>query len=369
MVLAHDYLTQRGGAERVVLELARQFPRSPVLTSFYEPSSTFPGFGDVDVRPSRLSRLGFLRADPRRAFPVLAWLFSSRTAPGDVLLASSSGWAHGLRSNGPKVVYCHNPARWLYQPDDYFAALPVGVRYVLGLAMAPLRVWDRRAARSATVYLANSTSVARRIRAAYGIEARVVHPPGALSPDDPREPLPGVEPGFLLTVGRRRGYKNTELVCAAAERVGRRLVVVGGLPEREVPWPPHIVGVRDISDAALRWLYANCGAVVAMSHEDFGLTPVEGFAFGKPCIALRAGGYLDSCDETVTGPMVDLATPDALAATLATFDERDVDADRIREHARRFSPRNFGDQVVAVLEEALGASLLSDRPGSRSSGN
>lgn len=366
LVLAHDYLTQRGGAERVVLELARQFPYAPVLTSFYEPESTFSGFADVDVRPSSLSRLRFLRVDPRRALPLLALLFSSRRAPGDVLLASSSGWAHALRSSGPKVVYCHNPARWLYQPDDYFAALPPAARRVLAVTMAPLRAWDRRAARTATAYVANSTSVAERIRSAYGIAARVVFPPGGLAPDGAREPVPGVEPGFLLTVGRRRGYKNTELVCQAAERAGCRLVVVGGLPERDLPWPGHIVGVRDISDASLRWLYASCGAVVAMSHEDFGLTPVEGFAFGKPCIALRAGGYLDSCVEGLTGPFVDAPTTAALAAAFAAFDAGDYDPDRIRHHARRFTPQAFGDQVLAVLEEATGESLRHERAGGSS---
>lgn len=355
MVLAHDYLTQRGGAERVVLELARQFPDAPVVTSFYQPEATYPGFGDVDVRPAALSRVPFLRADPRRALPLLAPLFSLRKVPPGVLLASSSGWAHALRSRGPKVVYCHNPARWLYQPHDYFAGLPGPVRSLISRGLAPLRVWDQRAARTAQVYLANSSSVARRVRAAYGIEAEVVHPPSALAADDPQEQPAGIEPGYFLTVGRRRGYKNTELVCAAAAAAGQRLVVVGGLPKRAEPWPDHLVGVEDISDDQLRWLYANCRAVVAMSQEDFGLTPVEGFTFGRPCIALRAGGYLDSCVEGVTGVFVDHPTVAELAGALSRFDERDYDRAAILAHAAQFSPPVFGSRIRAAVDRAVAA--------------
>lgn len=361
VVLAHDYLTQRGGAERVVLELSRQFPAAPVLTSFYEPGTTYADFAGVDVRPCALSGVDLFRRDPRLAFPLLAFIFSWRRMPAGVLLASSSGWAHALRSQGPKVVYCHNPARWLYQPDDYFASLPRPIRRLISLLLAPLRAWDRRAARTATTYVANSTAVARRIEDVYGIRALVVHPPSCLRPEHTQQSVAGLEPGFLLTVSRRRNYKHSNLICQAAEASGRRLVAVGGIPDRPGGWPETIVGLYDISDAELRWLYANCSAVVAMSHEDFGLTPVEGFAFGKPCIALRAGGYLDSCVEDMTGPLVDGVDVDELTAVMSAFDERNYDAARIIDHARLFAPQAFGDKMLAALEQAAGVPLADQR--------
>ncbi|MGI4894148.1 MAG: glycosyltransferase [Janthinobacterium lividum] len=355
VVLAHDYLTQRGGGERVALELARHFPQAPLLTSIYERSTTFPDFAQRDVRASVLNRWKVFRRDPRRAFALLAPVMSRMEVPEGVLLASSSGWAHGLHARGPKIVYCHNPARWLYQPDDYFRALPRPLRSALSAVMAPLRHWDRRAARTVDVYLANSTSVARRIQEAYGVQARVLHPPAGIDPDGAREPVAGLEPGFLLTVGRRRGYKNTELVCRAVQAVeGARLVAVGGLPAGQ-EWSERIRGVRDISDAQLRWLYANCSAVVAMSHEDFGLSPVEGFAFGKPSIVLRAGGYLDSGLEGVSSVFVDREDAPTLANALRHFDAAAFDADKIREHARRFSSVAFGSALRAVVAEVAAA--------------
>ena len=118
--LVHDYLTQRGGAERVVLSLARAFPDSPVFTSLFEPDHTFPEFKQLDIRPAQLNRLAFLRRRHRVALPLLATTFSRLNIPADVAICSSSGWAHGAHVEGRNIVYCHAPARWLYQPDRYF---------------------------------------------------------------------------------------------------------------------------------------------------------------------------------------------------------------------------------------------------------
>src|SRR5215212_2416467 len=119
VALVHDYLTQLGGAERVVLEMARAFPEAPLYTSVYAPDRTYPGFRDVDVRTSLLDRVPLFRAHHRAAFPLLAPAFSTMRVDADVVLCSSSGWAHGVRTRAPKIVYCHAVARWLSQRDRY----------------------------------------------------------------------------------------------------------------------------------------------------------------------------------------------------------------------------------------------------------
>ena len=119
VVLVHDYLTQRGGAERVVLSMTRAFPHAPLYTSLYDPRATFPEFGEIDVRTLPINRLPPLRRHHRAALPLLAPSFSSLRISADVVICSSSGWAHGARVEGRKIVYCHTPARWLYQSDRY----------------------------------------------------------------------------------------------------------------------------------------------------------------------------------------------------------------------------------------------------------
>ena len=158
--LAHDYLTQRGGAERVVRAMCDIFPDTPLTTLVYDPAATFASFAEVDVRPSWLNNIGWLRRHYRAAMPILALAASTSSVSGDVVLVSSSGWAHGMRVSGRKVVYCHSPARWLYKTREYLGEnwwwTPKGA--ALAALRPALRRWDRRAARTADTYIVNSTA-------------------------------------------------------------------------------------------------------------------------------------------------------------------------------------------------------------------
>ena len=156
VAFAHDYLTQRGGAERVVLALCRTFPDAPVYTSLYDPETTFPEFLERDVRAHWLDRARVLRKRHRLALPLLPLAFGTTRIEADVVVCSSSGWAHGIRTDGRKIVYCHSPAKWLYRRDDYLGERPSSAAK-LGLRLLDpyLRAFDRRAACGAEAYKAN----------------------------------------------------------------------------------------------------------------------------------------------------------------------------------------------------------------------
>jgi glycosyltransferase involved in cell wall biosynthesis len=246
-----------------------------------------------------------------------------------------------------KIVYCHNPARWLYQKADYFHDRGRTVSIAAGALAPQLRRWDRRAAETADLYIANSTTVAGRIRSIYGITAEVVNPPSALDPAGNQEPVAGLDAGYLLTVGRGRGYKNTDVLARAVERSGvHRLVVVGGYDGIERF--RGVVRLPGVSDAQLRWLYAHAEAVVSLSHEDFGLTPVEGFGFGTPAVVLGAGGFLDSMVEGVTGVFAAAPTEAAFLEALERL-PGSYDRSKIREHARRFRPESFQRTIQKLV--------------------
>jgi glycosyltransferase involved in cell wall biosynthesis len=352
-VVVHDYATQRGGAERVVLQLLRAFPGSPLVTSCWNPPTTYPEFGDYHVETLWLDRVSPFRRDPRRAFLLLAAVFARHAiVNADVVLCSSSGWAHRIATAAPKIVYCHNPARWLYQPRDYFPTLSVPARRAVNAAMGPLRRSDKEAALRAARYVVNSSAVARRVRAAYGIDAEVLPPPSGLSSDGPQEPLPGIDPGFLLTVSRPRGYKRTEVVGdAVASLPGERLVIVGG-PANGWPWP-RTTTVSGLRDAQMRWLYANASGLVAVADEDFGLTPVEAQGFGLPSVVLRSGGYLDSTIENVTGVFVDEPSSAQVASAIRNLRARSWDAEAIRLSGKRFSADAFASGISEIVAEVL----------------
>lgn len=346
--LAHDYLTQQGGAERVALELAQALRPRLIFTSVYCPEQTFSGFSSHPVATTPLQRSKRARHDPRAFLPLLAlaWRTFDPLPQNSVVVCSSSGWSHSIRTRGRKVVYCHNPARWLYQPDDYFGQKLRPLKPILKPLLALLRRWDRRHAQTADIYLANSTSVALRIKSAYEIDPQVVFPPVAVDTSAPRAAVPGLESGYFLTVGRGRGYKGVgPLIEAFRQLPSERLVIVGGDARTTAP---NITALGRVSEDALRWLYENAAALVSVSHEDFGLTPIEANAFGTPTLLLRAGGFLDSTVEGRSGLFIETDDPSSIKRAVENFPRR-WDRTAVTENARRFSREAFREAVLQVV--------------------
>lgn len=357
VAIVHDYLTQWGGGERVALSLLRAFPGVELHTALYDPDATYPEFRDYDVVPLALNRIPVLRRNHRLALPLLAPAFSALHIEADVVVCSSSGWAHGVRTSGRKLVYCHNPARWLHQADEYLTQSSAMTRLALGMLAPWLRRWDRRAARSADRYVANSTAVRERIRRAYGIDALVVPPPHTIDAHGPREAVAGIDEGFLLCVSRLMPYKNIDAVIGAVARLDRhRLVVVGSGPDRDrlrSVASSAVTFLDRVSDAALRWLYDRCFALVTASYEDFGLTPLEAAAFGRPAAVLREGGFLDTVREGVTGVFFDRPDPESVAAAVRTLERSEWDRAVITAHAAAFDEDRFVERVRELVGDLV----------------
>jgi glycosyltransferase involved in cell wall biosynthesis len=361
VAIAHDYLTQRGGAERVVLAMARAFPDAPIHTLLYNGAETFPEYADLDVRTSWLNRFRFFRTNHRAALPLLPFAASSMEIDADVVLVSSSGWAHGMKTGGRKLVYCYTPARWLHQSSRYLGDHPGRWESIILFLLRPLLVlWDRRSARGAAAYVAISALVQDRIHAAYGLDSTVLPAPWPDTRAHASEPIADVaswlgDSPYELCVSRLLPYKNVRSVVAAyADEPDRRLIVVGRGPEepalRELAGD-NVLFLQNISDGQLAWLYRGCSALIAISYEDFGLTPLEAASFGKPSVVLRWGGFLETQVEDVTAIFVDQPTPDAVRAGLARVDAAEWDADAIRAHADRYGEEVF----IAALREAVAA--------------
>nr|WP_037193764.1 glycosyltransferase [Rhodococcus sp. 15-2388-1-1a] len=361
VAIAHDYLTQRGGAEKVVLAMARAFPDAPIYTTLYDPDGTYPEFRGLDIRPSVLNRVGFLRRNHRAALPLLPFAASSIRIDADVVLVSSSGWAHGFKSAGPKVVYCYSPARWIYQPDAYLGeSAGKGIRTLLALVTPALKRWDRRAASTASKYFAISSVVEPRIRDAYGIDATILPAPQSLDSSLPAAPVAEladwVDAGYYLCISRLLPYKNVDKVMRAFHSTDRKLVVVGSGPqegELNALSQDNIRMVKDLSDAQIRWLYKHCRGLVAASYEDFGLTPLEAASYGKPSAVLRWGGFLDTVAEGQTGVYFDEPEPVLIRRAVVALDDRDWPAGVMDDHLDQFSEQRFAGALHKAVDEAL----------------
>jgi glycosyltransferase involved in cell wall biosynthesis len=348
VAIVHDYLNQPGGAERVVLEMASMWPDAPLYTSLYRPESTFPEFQGYDVRTSFLDRLpvdgGF-----RALLPLYPAAFTSfGMLDEELVISSSSGWAHGVRTSPESVhvVYCYAPARWLYTPDRY---LPSSLKQrLLSPVVSPLRRWDMGAARRADGYSVIAENVRRRVRAAYGIDAQVVYPPV----DTERFTLrpPGDR---LLVVARLLPYKRIDLVIEAANRLGVGLDVVGVGPsydELRAIAGPSVAFHGRLPDDAITELFETCLAFCSAGQEDFGLAPVESLAAGKPVVAFAAGGALETLEDGRTAAFFHEPTVDGVLSAIRRVQELDTSPEELAEAADRFSRGSFRASLIAAVD-------------------
>jgi glycosyltransferase involved in cell wall biosynthesis len=360
VALVHDYLSERGGAERVAISLTRAFPTAPLYTSVFD-RATYPELDGVDVRPSLLDRVRPLRKRHRLALPLLPAVYGRLHVDADVVICSSSGWSHGIATDAPKVVYCHNPPRWVYQRAEYSKTRK---RYWLAstVLLPLLKRWDQQAAHGCDRYIANSSSVARRIEEVYGRDAEVLPPPTSLDIDGEQEPVRGLEPGFVLSISRLLAYKNVDQVTQAfAGLPNERLVVVGDGPYRPeliASAPSNVMFTGRVTDAELRWLYANCAALVSASFEDFGLTPVEAALFGKPSVLLRAGGFLDTTVEGTTGLFFEEPEPSVIRTAISETLTANWSPELIVKSAQRYSQDGFARRLREIVNDVRGYSGL-----------
>lgn len=355
LALVHDYLTQRGGAERVVLHLAALFPDAPVYTTLYDPDSTFAEFQDHDVRTSSLQG----RVDPtrfRRAALRYPRAFRSFVLDAfDAVIVSSSAFAHHAR-HPAALVYFHCPPRFLYDPESYVASQTALATLRAGGAL--LRRGDRAAARRHLSYAANSAATAARLADAYGIEARVVFPPLAVHHLPPSvTPLPE-RPGALV-VSRLLPYKRVDVAVRACATAGVPLTVVGEGPDEarlhRLAEGADVTFLGRVEDGVLAALFARHSVVLTPGNEDFGFGPVEANYAGRPVVARAAGGALETVVPGTTGLLVDGTDEASWAAALLDALARAWDPVALRDSTARFSGDAFDRRVIEWLDDALGA--------------
>lgn len=359
--LVHDDLVQAGGAERVALSLHEMFPDAPVYTALYDPRTTLPGFAKADVRTSFLQKWPIAnRRLHKLALPYFPSAFEEFNFAGyDLVLSSSSRFAKGVIT-GPEtchICYCHTPARFVWRPHDYLdqsRAARLLAPMMRGM-MGKLRAWDLESAQRVDYFITNSFNVARRIHKYYRRDAAaVIYPPvetGRFAPVSAEQ----VGDHFLV-VSRLIGYKRVDLVIDACNQLGAPLRIVGDGPELALLQKkagPTIRFLGRLSDQEVADEYARCRALVFAGEEDFGLTPLEAMASGRPVIAYGAGGALESVLEGKTGLFFANQTVESLAAALSTAQRMTFDPETLRAHALRFDTGVFHERIRSFVDMAM----------------
>lgn len=362
VAIVHDFLNQRGGAERAVVSLSRIFPDAPIFTSVYDPDGTFDEFRSLDVRTTFLQRLPHSEAQFRSLLPLYPLAFRKIDLRGyDLVISSSTHWAHHVDPRrAHHVVYCYNPPRWLYQTSEYLTdggPTPSWASKALVPLLALLRKLDQAAAARPDAYIAISQLVSQRISKTYGREAEVVYPPIDLDRFMGVAPSGGKGGDHYLVVSRLLPYKRVDLAVEVCTQRKVPLIVVGDGPSladlRRLAGP-NVSFVGKVGDDELLQLYARARALIHCGQEDFGLVPLEANAAGIPAVVFRNGGALETVIDGVTGILFPEQQGGILNQALDQVESTSWDADALRRHAARFDERSFELNLLRALEKSIG---------------
>jgi glycosyltransferase involved in cell wall biosynthesis len=359
VALVHDYLNQMGGAERVVMAFHDIFPDAPIYTSIYDPERVDPAFRTMDIRTSFMQKFPLVTKYHQPYLPFYPFAMESLDLRDyDLVLSSSSAFGKGVIT-GPEtlhICYCHTPMRWCWNYDEYVEREQLGTmaRTILPFLITGLRVWDQTTAMRVDYFIANSPVVAERIQKYYRREAVVIPPPveAGRFPFDPT-----LEPDdYFLIVSRLIPYKRIDLAIEACNLLQLPLVIIGSgrdLDRLKKLAGPTIRFMGRLSDEEVTYYYTHCRALLFPGEEDFGITPLEAQAAGRPVIAYGAGGALASVVDGITGVFFREQTVDSLVGTLASFNERMYNPDVIHNHALEFDMPRFRRRILQFIEAKL----------------
>jgi len=353
IAIVHDYLNQYGGAEKVIEAFHEIYPDVPIYTSIFLPENLPASFQRMDVRPSFMQKLPGLKKHFKKyllLYPRAVESFDLREY--DVILSSSSAFAKGARvpERARHVCYCYSPMRFVWNTRSYLENENLNPLWetILPPALAYLRRWDLQSSRSVHQFIAISEFIRRRIKNAYQRDADVIYPPVDISGFD----ISPKQDDYFLVVSRLNAYKKIEFVIDVFNRLGLPLVIVGTGPHEPTLRQRARNNVRfagKVSQSELAGLLSRCRALIFPGEEDFGIAPVEAMASGRPVIAYRGGGALETVIENVSGVFFDTYTHESFEAALRQFEETSWDPNRIRQSAMRFSKEIFQEKIKAYL--------------------
>ncbi len=356
IALVHDYLTQKGGAERVFELLCRRFPQADIFTSLYDSKCSID-LGNRPVQTTFLQNIPGATKYFRLLVPFYYPAFRALDLQDyDLIISSSTSFAKGVRKrpDATHICFCHNVTRFLWDTKTYLREYRTFSKFypLIENVFKLLRTFDLKYAQEPDLYIANSQIVAQRIETIYKKRAIVINYPidtGKFSFSDQKK-------DFYLASARMISYKRLDIIVEAFNWLGLKLIITGDGPERqrlEQQSLENITFLGHVSDLERKTLLANARSVIVTALEDYGLVPIEANASGTPVVAYGAGGVLDTQVQGQTGILFKRQTPESLQKALIEAQTVSWDYQAIRDHAiHHFSEAAFFNRVDRVIEQA-----------------
>lgn len=364
-----DWLTNPGGAEKVVEVLADIFPEAPIFTSVCD-RNRFKWLKKRKLITSWLDRLPIIRYKHQLMAPFRPMVFEGFDfSEYDLVFSLTSAEAKNIITK-PKTIhicYCHTPIRYYW--SDYheylnhrleFGVFNPLIKLIMPFLVNSLRISDRMAADRVDYFLANSINVKTRIEKYYRRESEVIYPPV----EDEFEVKRGEKSqnDYYLCLGRLVPYKKADLVVEAFVKNGRRLLVSGEGPllsrlKKIAEGKRNIEILGRVDDNEKKILLENCKALVFPAEEDFGIVPVEAMMCGKPVVAFGKGGARETVVEDLSGVFFEKQDVHSLNKAIVILERKRWDEKKISAWASKFRRevfvKNINEFVAKVLKREV----------------
>jgi glycosyltransferase involved in cell wall biosynthesis len=360
IAIIHYWLVGMRGGEKVLEALCDIFPGADVFTHVHRPAKLSQTLNRRSIRTTFIDRLPFAGTQYQKYLPLMPLALEQLDLSAyDLVISSESGPAKGVitRPDALHLCYCHTPMRYVWSMyHEYLAEANPFIRRIMPLVAHRLRQWDFQSAARVDAFAANSRYVARQIGKYYRRDAEIIHPPVNIAGFAPSQEIGD----FYLYVGELVRYKRVDLAVAAANALGRPLVVIGAGKDaaflRAMAGPTVIFLGRQDDDVVRRY-YATCRALIFPGREDFGMVPVEAMASGRPVLAFGAGGALETVIDRKTGLLFAEQTTESLVAAILAFEEREREFSPavLCDHASRFSPSLFRQRFLDFAQRSIAA--------------
>jgi len=356
IAIVHDYLVDKGGAERVVISISKAFPHAPIYTSIFDETKTFPYFKKIKniYYSKRLYKLlSYIKDRERHASLILRYFRRLKLKKYDLIISSSSAFAIHTKHK-QHICYCHTPARFIWHNQDYNLNKNPFTQLALNCISFLFKPFDLLAARNVFLFLTNSKNIQTRIKKSYNKKSVVLYPAVNTS----KFSISKKKKKYFLIVSRLKLYKNIELAIKTFNDLDLPLYIVGSGPQEN-----HLRSIAgdsinflgNVPDTLLAELYANCRALIFPGEEDFGITPIEAQASGRPVIGYGKGGLRETIIDNVTGMFFREPTARSLTRTVIDFIEKEqtFNSKRIRAHAYEFNEQQFITNLKNLVKKSL----------------
>lgn len=356
LAIVHDWLTNMGGAERIIRIFHELFSDAPIYTLVYNEENMPQDFRNMDIHTSFIQKLPFAEKKYQSYLPLMPTAVEQfDLSEYDMILSSSTACAKGVipKTDTLHICYCNTPMRYAWDMyHEYTSSKGRISKIIIAFLMNYIRLWDRLSADRVDYFIANSKNVARRIQKHYKRDAEVIYPPVNTNFYTPC----GQAGDYYLIVSRLVPYKKIDLAVEAFNRLGLPLKIIGDGSELKTlksRAKTNIEFLGKLSDEEVRDYYRGCKAFIFPGEEDFGITPVEAQACGRPVIAYGKGGALETIVDQVTGMFFYEQSVEALTKAVTVFEETidNYNTEKIRQNALNFSEEVFKNKIVEFISK------------------